>query len=204
VTLDLSPARGLHFLAVIDETGMADFNGVPPAEWRIRCLTSQAKGPGKDSYPMPTLERSNALAASSEQEWTRQVHGPDGRTTFTVRAAPGEMARLEISVSDAEDAPFLVPVAYEADGGQQVQLLAPVASQRGKLYTAMALPGFDPYREWSAGRPLAPGRLGEWEAGVISASVNASRIYARAAQSWQQVTALAPTAAADAIRAASD
>jgi hypothetical protein len=204
VTLDLRPARGLHFLAVIDETGSASFSGVPSAEWRVLGLDPPARRLGGKDFAMPALEQPGALAASSPPEWTRQVHGPDGRTLFTVRTAPGETATLEISVSGAGDAPFLVPVTYEADRGQQVQLLAPIAPQRGKLYTALALPGLDPYRQWSAGGPVPPRLLGEWEEGIISASVSASRIYPRAARSWAQITALAPAAAAEVIRAAGD
>lgn len=202
VTLDLRIQPNLHFLASIDEQGSARFSGIPPATWDIRALGPPEVTRGR-GFAMPRLEQTGALAASPVDSFTREVHAPDGHTVFTVRAVPGEEATLEITVTAAAtaEAPFLVPVTYETGAGR-AHLLAAVARQQGRLYTAMELPGFNPYGAWSAGERVSPGNLAEWGPGVITASVRAARVYPSAAKFWKRIAEMAPPAAADAIRAA--
>jgi hypothetical protein len=201
VTLDLR-IESSHFLASIDRAGRARFSAIPAANWDVRVL-GFSKGTLRRGFAMPSLERTGALAASSVRNFTRQVHAPDGRTVFTVHTVPGEDAMMEVSVdaAAATEAPFLIPVAYETDAGQG-HLLAAVARHRGRLYTAMTLPGFNPYEGWSAGERFGPGSLAEWEPEVITASVWAARVYDSAMQFWERIAELAPPSAADAIRGA--
>jgi hypothetical protein len=203
--LDLRAGLGLHLLAAIDETGTASYSGVPPAEWRMRSLEREVTAPFEGGFAMPFVERSGALAASPAAEVTRQVRAPDGRTVFTVRTPPGEEATLEVAVTAAGDTPFIVPVVYQSDTGEDVTLIAAVVPRRGRYYTAMTLTGFDPHGQWSAGIPASPGQLSAWDTQVITDSVHAAvSVYPGAREAWERIAALAAPRAADAIREAID
>jgi hypothetical protein len=204
LTLDLSAGTNLHFLANIDETGSASYSDVPAAEWRIRALELSLALPFERGFALPHVERSGAAAASAAAERIRQIRSPDGLTTFTVRTPPGEEATLEITSTGEDDTPFLIPVAYQTDTDEHAVLLAAVARQQGRYYTAMTLIAFNPYGQWAAGERIGPNRLSDWDTEVITESVYAASLYPRAWEVWQRIAALAPSQAANAIHSVID